>query len=104
MLERRQLPAGWHCFDVRWFDEPLSTFRTPNTLPVTTSKWYEQREAARFSLYTWTEYQQLPADERAAVIAYYRVHNKLTALIDNHQAQQAELESKRHASKMGRKR
>lgn len=96
---RKLSTAGWLCFDVRWLDEPLSTFRTPGSVPVTTSDWFEQREAARFSLYTWTEYQQLPANERAGVVAYYRVYNKLNALIDRWQSQQSELRAARSKSK-----
>lgn len=72
-------------------DEPLSTFRTPGILPVTTGPWYEQREAARFSLYRWNEYIALPAEEQAGVVAYYRVYNKLQALIGQHQEHQMQI-------------
>lgn len=37
---------------------------------------YDLREAARFSLYNWTEFCALPRREQINVIAYYRA-NKL---------------------------
>lgn len=72
-------------------DEPLSTYKTPGVLPVTTGKWYEMREAARFSLYRWDEFLALPSEEQAGVVAYYRVYNKLQALIGQHQEQQMKI-------------
>jgi hypothetical protein len=40
---------------------------------------YECREAARFALYNWTEWQDLSVYERAAVIAHYRESNRMEA-------------------------
>lgn len=87
---------------MRWLDEPLSTYRTPNTLPVATSSWYEMREAARFGLYNWAQFEQLSASDQAGVVAHYRVHNKLQALIDQHQSQQLDMESQKARSKAGK--
>lgn len=92
---RRRLLVGRICFDVRWLDEPLDVFRTPNPLPVTTGSWFEQREAARFSLYKWDEYERLSGTEQSAIVAYYRLYNKLNALIDQWQSQQVELKARR---------
>lgn len=64
-------------------------------LPVTTGSWYEEREAARFSLYRWDEYRDLSASDKAGVIAYYRIHNKLQALIDQYSEQQTKLAAAR---------
>lgn len=100
---RRLLLVGWLCFDVRWLDEPVDTFRVPNPLPVTTSTWFELREAARFSLYKWDEFLQLSDGEQAGIVAYYRVHNKLNALIDQWQEQQSRLHTQRAAGKSRRK-
>lgn len=100
---RRQSLVGPICFDVRWLDEPLDVFRTPNQLPVTTSSWFEQREAARFSLYRWDEFEKLSGEEQSAVVAYYRAYNKLNALIDQWQSQQAEIRSKQKANRPGRR-
>lgn len=87
---------------MRWLGEPLSYFRTPSTLPVETSQWFEEREAARFSLYRWHEYLELSAQERAGVIAYYRTYNKLHALIDDYMAKQAEVRAKQATAGKGR--
>lgn len=99
MSTRRPSTAGWPCFDVRWLGEPLSAYRTPSTLPVSTSSWYEMREAARFGLYNWAQFEQLDADGQAGVIAHYRVHNKLESMINQHQSQQMEVQSKAKAAK-----
>lgn len=40
---------------------------------------YECREAARFALYNWTQWQDLAVHERAAVIAHYRESNRIEA-------------------------
>lgn len=40
---------------------------------------YDQREAARFSLYSWTQYLALPRSEQIGVIAYYRAHRLVEA-------------------------
>lgn len=45
----------------------------------------------------------LPGNEQAAVVAYYRVHNKLEALIDKYRSDQSTLQSKQAAAKSGRK-
>lgn len=80
--------------------EPIATFRTPGVLPVTTGKWYELREAARFSLYRWDEFLALSAEDQAGVVAYYRTYNKLQALIGQHQEHQMKI----NAAKAGRRR
>lgn len=41
---------------------------------------YECREAARFSNYTWLEFESLDRYERATIIAYYRMHG----LVERH--------------------
>lgn len=40
---------------------------------------YDQREAARFSLFSWTEYLALPRKEQINVIAYHRAHKLVEA-------------------------
>ncbi len=42
---------------------------------------YEEREAARFSLYNWTAWQELSSGEKAMAVAHYRLHH----MIDTHQ-------------------
>lgn len=36
---------------------------------------YEEREAARFGLYTWAQWQVLPRHERVMSMAHYRLHH-----------------------------
>lgn len=38
---------------------------------------FEEREAALFCLYTWTEWEKLARDERALGVAHYRVRRLL---------------------------
>lgn len=42
---------------------------------------YEEREAAVYGHYRWRDWQNLPAEERAAAVAHFRLHR----LIDLHQ-------------------
>lgn len=82
--------------------EPLAVYRTPGTLPVTIGAWYERREAARFSLYRWHEFLELPPEEQAGVVAYYRTYNKLQALIGQHQEQAMKIAAKPKAGRSKR--
>lgn len=66
---------------------------------MTTGAWYELREAARFGLYNWAQFEQLSSMEQAGVVAHYRTHNKLHALIDQYQTQHMESAAKSKAGK-----
>ena len=50
----------------------------------------DERDAARFSGYTWSEWDALPYDERAGAVAYHRV----SRLIEMH-VNEAVIESSR---------
>lgn len=39
---------------------------------------YEEREAARFGLFNWTEWRLLNTDDKAMAVAHYRVHSMIT--------------------------
>lgn len=58
---------------------------------------YEEREAARFGLYRWTDWIRLSLKERVQGIAHYRMH----ALIELHSgdahAEHAERESQQRS-------
>lgn len=56
---------------------------------------YDCREAAIYSHYNWTEWEQLHYSERAMCIAQYRIH----MLIEAHVNAAAQTESKRNARK-----
>lgn len=40
---------------------------------------YDEREAARFALLTWEQYQALPRPDRAKTVAHYYVNNLIEA-------------------------
>lgn len=64
---------------------------------------YEEREAARFGLYRWVDWERLPVAERVRGLAHYRMHH----LIELHQAdaQADRLEQERKANdRTGRRR
>lgn len=46
---------------------------------------FEWREAARFALVAWERFQEIDGDEQSAIVAHYRVHNQLEAVISQHQ-------------------
>ena len=48
---------------------------------IETSAEFEYREAARFGLLKWGEFQSLPSFEKAAVVAQYRVRNLIDAAV-----------------------
>lgn len=82
------MPHGKNYFDVRWLDEPITLFRPHGAdIPATAGPWYERREAARFGLYTWDVFMQLPVDDQNAVVAHYRTHNLLEAMSAEYQSQ-----------------
>lgn len=64
----------------------------------------EEREAARFSGYTWAEWTVLPHGERVCGVAYFRARR----LIEMHQHDAQERENQRQqkaaAAKRGRRR
>ena len=52
---------------------------------------YEEREAARFGLYNWTQWQFLDRNEKASIIAQRRMSN----LISLHQDDAVHIEMER---------
>ncbi len=52
---------------------------------------YEEREAARFGLYNWTQWQFLDTNEKASIIAQRRMSN----LISLHQDDAVHIEMER---------
>ena len=56
---------------------------------------YEEREAARFGLYNWTQWQFLDTKEKASVVAQRRMSN----LIRLHQDDAVHLEMERRSKR-----
>ncbi len=56
---------------------------------------YEEREAARFGLYNWTQWQFLNTDEKASIIAQRRMSN----LIRLHQDDAVHIEMERRSKR-----
>lgn len=54
---------------------------------------FEERSAALFGLYTWTQWSRLPRNERVQAVAHYR----LVHLIDAHLQEQATTAGRRRA-------
>jgi hypothetical protein len=57
---------------------------------------FEQREAAVFSHYNWTEWQQLTATEKAECIAHYKLHSLVEAHTNDALNAHAESERRKH--------
>lgn len=55
---------------------------------------YEERSAALFGLYTWSQWARLPRAERVQAVAHYR----LTRLIEAHLSEQATTTARRRAA------
>jgi hypothetical protein len=67
---------------------------------------FEAREASRYCLLPWTTYKTLPSDERAFIIAHYRMH----LMVDRHlndaaekysESERRKAETKRGAGRRG---
>ncbi len=61
---------------------------------------YEEREAARFGLYSWTQWQFLNTNEKASIIAQRRMSN----LISLHQDDAVHIEMERRQKSSPRSR
>lgn len=59
---------------------------------------YIQREAARFALYRWGDFEALPVSERVRIIAHYRGNR----LIEMHESEAIGEDMDRHARASGR--
>lgn len=65
---------------------------------------YETMEAARWRGYKDEEFASLSTFEQARIIAHYRVHHQLEAVIADAQAKKAQQEAKRKHAKHPRPR
>lgn len=84
-MGRRTCRTRWPGFGVRRHEEPIEAYplklldtgitytaTVPGQVPQ-----IEEREAARFSGYTWRDWQALPYDERVDSVAYFRVRRTI---------------------------
>lgn len=50
---------------------------------------FEQREAAHWGRYKWEEFEDLDGERQSGVVAHYRAHHHLEAVIAHEQQKQA---------------
>lgn len=50
---------------------------------------FEWREAARWAHYTWEQFAALDGEEQSAVVAHYRGHHQLEAVVAHEQARES---------------
>lgn len=60
---------------------------------------FEWREAARFALVTWDQFKELDGEEQSAIVAHFRTHNQVEAVIA--QAQTKEAKRRNHRGRRG---
>lgn len=53
---------------------------------------FEEREAARFGWYNWRQWRRLEAEERADVVAHYRLHRLIE--LHNHDVVSREMKKR----------
>lgn len=67
--------------------QPIQTVRIKHSVPTSirigtqftgSISAYEEREAARFGFYNWTEWRLLTNDDKAMAIAHYRVNGLIS--------------------------
>ena len=63
-------------FSATWYSLPLENVKTKHT-PAGFSRYYEDREAARFGFYNWDAFCALPGPEQSAVVAHFRTARTL---------------------------
>jgi hypothetical protein len=56
---------------------------------------FEWREAARFALYRWEDFCRLDGEAQSAIVAHYRVHGQIEAVIAHEQARERRLKGRR---------
>ncbi len=66
----------------------IFSIRVPRS-GVSYSNVFEQREAAWWARYTWEEFEALDGERQSAVVAHYRAHHHLEAVIAHEQQKQA---------------
>jgi hypothetical protein len=66
-------------FNVTWSDEDIYAWRV-NTTPGKFSLFFEDRDAATFDHYNWRDFCALTGPEQSAVVAHYRLRQRLESL------------------------
>jgi hypothetical protein len=59
---------------------PIFEYRVPRS-GISYSREFEWREAAHWAGYLWEEFCELDGDDQAAIIAHYRAHLQLEAVL-----------------------
>src|SRR5689334_22654883 len=79
-LRRWQYRSSWRVFNVQFRGRDIFEIRVPLS-GVTHSIEFEWREAAHWARYRWEEFADLDGDEQAAIVAHYRAHTRLEAVL-----------------------
>jgi hypothetical protein len=53
------------------------------------SETYEWEEAARWRGYKWEEFEELDGERQSRIVAHFRVHHQLEAVISHEQNREA---------------
>lgn len=62
----------------------------------------EEREASRFSGYSWKEWQELPYNDRVECVAYFRVRRRIE--LHQHEAQERDIRRRQRQAERGKRR
>lgn len=79
-VTERGIKEAEEVFSVTWFGKSIDTFRIKAT-EARYTQLFEDREAARFALYTWDDFCDLPGYEQSAIVAQYRLKAKIDYLV-----------------------
>lgn len=75
-VTQKGIDAATALYAVEWNNQPISSWAVRTSLGKY-SAIFEQREAARFGLETWTHFCELSGPEQSAIVAHYRLFNRL---------------------------
>lgn len=75
----RGIEEAERLFNVTWFGQDIYAWRVKST-PGQFSHFFEDREAANFAHYTWTDFCELTGPQQSAIVAHYRLRQRLEHL------------------------
>jgi len=79
-VTERGIDEAKRMFNVTWAGQPVETWHVTGT-PGRYGQAFEDRKAAQFSGYNWTEFCELAGPQQSAAVAFYRLDARMAALM-----------------------
>lgn len=79
-VTERGIDEAKETFGVTWAGQGVETWHVAGT-PGRYKQMFQDRLAAKFDGYNWTEFCELSGPQQSGVVAFYRLNNRLEALM-----------------------